>query len=72
MHLQELHKTASFFPSTSLMPCLFLGHGSPMNAIEENEFVIGFRIVAMKLIPADGKKNKKLDFRSIFIKNGQI
>jgi 4,5-DOPA dioxygenase extradiol len=49
MHLQELHKTASFFPSTSLMPCLFLGHGSPMNAIEENEFVIGFRKIALEI-----------------------
>jgi len=28
---------------TSRMPVLFLGHGSPMNAIEENEFVEGFR-----------------------------
>lgn len=27
------------------MPILFLGHGSPMNAIEENEFVTGFRDV---------------------------
>jgi 4,5-DOPA dioxygenase extradiol len=25
------------------MPALFIGHGSPMNAIEENEFVRGFR-----------------------------
>ena len=25
------------------MPLLFLGHGSPMNAIEENEFTKGFR-----------------------------
>jgi len=25
------------------MPVLFLGHGSPMNAIEENEFVSGWR-----------------------------
>lgn len=28
------------------MPLLFLGHGSPMNAIEENEFVQGFRNIA--------------------------
>jgi 4,5-DOPA dioxygenase extradiol len=28
---------------TEKMPVLFLGHGSPMNAIEENEFVDGFR-----------------------------
>lgn len=31
---------------SSPMPVLFLGHGSPMNAIEENEFVAGFRKVA--------------------------
>lgn len=30
----------------SLMPVLFLGHGNPMNAIEENEFVQGFRDIA--------------------------
>jgi 4,5-DOPA dioxygenase extradiol len=37
------HKmTASSF-KTEVMPVLFLGHGSPMNAIEENEFVMGFR-----------------------------
>jgi 4,5-DOPA dioxygenase extradiol len=29
--------------STHKMPLLFLGHGSPMNAIEENEFVKAFR-----------------------------
>ena len=33
----------------SLMPLLFLGHGSPMNAIEENEFVQGFREAASKI-----------------------
>ena len=27
------------------MPVLFLGHGSPMNAIEDNAFVKGFREV---------------------------
>ncbi len=31
------------------MPVLFLGHGSPMNAIEENEFVEGFRIIGSTL-----------------------
>lgn len=30
-------------------PVLFLGHGSPMNAIEENEFVQGFRSLGKKL-----------------------
>jgi len=36
--------------SNEKMPVLFLGHGSPMNAIEENEFVEGFRNIA-KSIP---------------------
>ncbi len=31
------------------MPILFLGHGSPMNAIEENQFVRKFRSVAQNL-----------------------
>ena len=35
--------------STEPMPVLFLGHGSPMNAIEENEFVAGFRNVAQQI-----------------------
>lgn len=32
-----------------IMPTLFLGHGSPMNAIEENDFVRGFRKVAAEI-----------------------
>jgi 4,5-DOPA dioxygenase extradiol len=31
------------------MPVLFVGHGSPMNAITENDFVTGFREVAKQL-----------------------
>lgn len=30
-------------PSAEPMPVLFFGHGSPMNAIEENEFTTGWR-----------------------------
>ena len=37
------------FNSTDKMPVLFLGHGSPMNAIEENEFVTGFRNIGKEL-----------------------
>ncbi|MCE1164163.1 MAG: 4,5-DOPA dioxygenase extradiol [Bacteroidetes bacterium] len=33
-------------PENNKMPLLFLGHGSPMNAIEENQFVNGFRKIA--------------------------
>ena len=31
------------------MPVLFLGHGSPMNAIEENDFVNGWRKIGQSI-----------------------
>ena len=39
MKLNALSGLTSTFSNTGQMPVLFLGHGSPMNAIEENEFV---------------------------------
>ncbi|UOR06419.1 4,5-DOPA dioxygenase extradiol [Hymenobacter aerilatus] len=36
--LQDLHKTASTFQKTDKMPVLFVGHGSPMNALADNPF----------------------------------
>lgn len=50
MKLIALNKMLTPFGDTAQMPVLFLGHGSPMNAIEENEFVTGFRNVG-KTIP---------------------
>ncbi len=50
MKLNDLSKLSNELPKTAKMPVLFLGHGSPMNAIEENEFVKGFRDIA-KTIP---------------------
>lgn len=50
MKLNELNKITETFSSMDKMPVLFLGHGSPMNAIEENEFVAGFRNIG-KTIP---------------------
>jgi 4,5-DOPA dioxygenase extradiol len=49
MRLQDLNKMTQPLASTKKMPVLFLGHGSPMNAIEENEFVVGFRNVAKEI-----------------------
>ena len=43
MKLNDLNKMTQSYTTTDKMPVLFLGHGSPMNAIEENEFVTGFR-----------------------------
>ncbi len=39
----------SLFTDNKIMPALFLGHGNPMNAIEENQFVEGFRGIAKTL-----------------------
>lgn len=49
-NINELFSNKDILPNTVKMPVLFLGHGSPMNAIEENEFVTGFRNIA-KSIP---------------------
>ncbi|MCE5205860.1 MAG: 4,5-DOPA dioxygenase extradiol [Porphyromonadaceae bacterium] len=39
----DLHNSDFQLEHTGKMPVLFLGHGSPMNAIEENMFVASFR-----------------------------
>jgi len=49
MKLKDLNKITEPFNSTDKMPALFLGHGSPMNAIEENEFVRGWRMIGKTL-----------------------
>lgn len=49
MKLNALHSFLNHLDSTELMPVLFLGHGSPMNAIEENEFVQGWKLTSATL-----------------------
>ncbi|GGF74929.1 4,5-DOPA-extradiol-dioxygenase [Wenyingzhuangia marina] len=49
MSLHHLQNITSSLSNTSKMPVLFLGHGSPMNAIEENEFVASFRKLGKEL-----------------------
>jgi 4,5-DOPA dioxygenase extradiol len=50
MKYNEINELMSFGENTPKMPVLFVGHGSPMNAIEENEFVEGWRNIG-KTIP---------------------
>ena len=50
MNLKDLNKMTSTLSNTGTMPVLFLGHGSPMNAIEENEFVSAFRKLGEELV----------------------
>ncbi len=50
MNQEGLNNIAKSFENTDQMPVLFVGHGNPMNAIEENEFVAGWRNIG-KSIP---------------------
>ncbi len=49
MNTKSAHKLTTPWNSAGKMPVLFLGHGTPMNAIEENAFVQGFRTVARSI-----------------------
>ena len=50
MKSNEIKQLITFGENTPRMPVLFVGHGSPMNAIDENEFVEGWRNIG-KSIP---------------------
>ncbi|MFL9482706.1 4,5-DOPA dioxygenase extradiol [Chitinophagaceae bacterium LWZ2-11] len=46
-NLQDLYKFSETLKERdAIMPVLFVGHGSPMNAIEQNEFTRGWKNVA--------------------------
>ena len=49
MNAKGLNQLASSGNSSGPMPLLFLGHGSPMNAIEDNVFTRGFKSVADRI-----------------------
>ncbi|MGE6218211.1 4,5-DOPA dioxygenase extradiol [Nubsella zeaxanthinifaciens] len=48
--LQQFNQFTANLPQSDVMPALFMGHGSPMNGIELNEFSTGWANVA-KAIP---------------------
>ena len=50
MNLNKLSTLTDPFESTAKMPVLFVGHGSPMNAIETNEFSLEWQKLG-KLLP---------------------
>jgi 4,5-DOPA dioxygenase extradiol len=47
--MNELNKIKELFNKTEQMPVLFIGHGSPMNAIEDNEFSKGWKDIGKTL-----------------------
>lgn len=49
MNLHKLNRITSQFDSSEKMPVLFLGHGNPMNAIQQNEFTQGWKSAGQSL-----------------------
>lgn len=49
MNLNELHQATAGLKNGGKLPVLFMGHGSPMNAIEDNEFTREWERVAKTL-----------------------
>lgn len=49
LKLDSLHQFTKNFKATDRMPALFVGHGNPMNAIEDNIFTRGFESIAKEL-----------------------
>jgi 4,5-DOPA dioxygenase extradiol len=49
MSLKDLQRMTENMPQTDTMPVLFVGHGSPMNAIEDNEFSRGWHEIGKTL-----------------------
>ncbi|HEY5535626.1 MAG TPA: 4,5-DOPA dioxygenase extradiol [Ignavibacteria bacterium] len=47
--MNELNKIKELFNKTEQLPVLFIGHGSPMNAIEDNEFSKGWKDIGKTL-----------------------
>lgn len=49
MKLNDLNKLSENLEATPRMPVLFIGHGSPMNAIEDNEFSLRWKTMAKEI-----------------------
>ena len=49
MTLSEFKIVAEQLPNTPRFPVIFVGHGNPMNAIEENVFVDGWKTLGTTL-----------------------
>lgn len=49
MSLKKITGTLKNLPETKRMPSIFIGHGSPMNGVEENEFVTGWQALGKNI-----------------------
>ncbi|WP_324680259.1 hypothetical protein [Hymenobacter sp. GOD-10R] len=50
-NLKNLFAAAAASPRTAVMPVLFVGHGSPMNALEDNAFTRSLHQLGTRLTP---------------------
>jgi 4,5-DOPA dioxygenase extradiol len=50
MNNDEIKNLIKSGESTGMMPVLFVGHGSPMNAIEDNEFVLSWKELGKSIL----------------------
>ena len=50
MNVKALDTLSSHFPITAPMPVLFIGHGSPLNAIEQNELSKGWANITSEIL----------------------
>ncbi|MCB0545064.1 MAG: 4,5-DOPA dioxygenase extradiol [Saprospiraceae bacterium] len=55
MKIQDFPKIVESLPGTEKMPALFVGHGSPMNALEDNAFTKSLKALG-KQFKEEGKK----------------
>jgi len=53
MKIDDVHKMMDPVKSTAKMPVLFIGHGNPMNAIEDNEFSRSWRELGKSIPKAE-------------------
>ena len=49
MTLKEFQAAAESLPYTQKMPTLFVGHGSPMNAVEDNAYARAWKVLGGEL-----------------------
>lgn len=67
MKLNELKNITDAYPGTSRMPVLFVGHGSPMNAIEDNSYSRSWKSMGKSIVE---KPNAILVVSAHWLTNG--
>ena len=68
MKLHELKNITDNFTKTDALPVLFVGHGNPMNAIEDNEYRRAWQALGqVSYGPTAAEKNSLQFRRSLYV-----